>query len=644
MKTILTSLVALFIIATTGAQTLFTYGPYSADASEFLATYKKNNASPGPDKVKSMRNYLELYIQSKLKVRDAYDRHIDTLPAFTEELANLRNQVIANYLTDPESFDRLMNEAFARSRKDIRVAHIFLPKTGNQDTDSNWKKIQEAYKMLLKGQPFATVARLYSKDPTVEKNGGDIGYMTAFSLPYLMENILYSTPVGKYSAPFASASGYHIFKNLGERKAVGRIRTAQILLAFPPGADANTKKTIAALADSIYKSIIKGADFGALAKQYSNDYLTAAMGGQMTEFGLGTYDPAFENAAFALVRDGAVSNPVLTSHGYHIIKRISKSEVPASLANKEYKDNLRYRVQNDSRIEQTMELLYKKVATQAGMKDAQFDMTDLGLYTDSMLDGRLSGKHLTVNSETALFKLGNKMLTAIDFMGYAQTNRHRRDGSGLKPYPEIYQDYKHFAAMEYYKENLEQFNPAFRQQMNEFKDGNLFFEVMMQQIWTPAQTDSAGQARHYEQNKKKYVWKESAGGIIFYCGDSKTAEEARAAIQKNPSDWENIVKQFGDRLTAEAGRFEYGQIPRAKNEALKPNMVTSIEKNAADESASFAYVKKIFPANEPKSFEDAKGAVISDYQAELDANWIKELKKKYPVKVNEEVFSKISKQ
>lgn len=643
MKTILTSLVALFTVVTTGAQTLFTYGPYSADARDFLAAYKKNNSGPVANKAKSMRNYLELYIQSKLKVRDAYDRHIDTLPTFTEELGNLRNQVIANYLTDPESFDKLLNEAFARSRKDIHIAHIYLPKTGKQETDSNWKKIQEAYKMLQKGQAFATVARSYSKDPSVATNGGDIGYVTAFSLPYSLENVLYSTPSGKFSAPFASANGYHIFKNLGERKAVGRVRTAQILLAFPPGADANTKKKIGALADSLYKVIFKGGDFGALAKQFSNDYLTAAMGGQMTEFGLGTYDPVFENAAFALPKDGAVSSPLLTTHGYHIIKRISKTEVPSSLANKEYKDNLRYQVQNDSRIEQTKEILYKKVMSQAGMKEAGFDMIDLGLYTDSMLDGRLSGKHLTVNSETPLFRLGNKMLTALDFMSYAQTNRHHRDGSGLKTYPEIFQDFKHFVAMEYYKENLEQFNPEFRRQMSEFKDGNLFFEVMMQQIWTPAQTDSAGQARYYEQNKKKYVWKESAGGIIFYCGDSKTAEEARLAIQKNPSDWENIVKQFGDRITAEPGRFEYGQIPRGKNELLKPNMVTSIEKNAADESASFAYVKKIFPANEPKSFEDAKGAVINDFQAELDANWIKELKKKYPVKVDEAVFSKISK-
>lgn len=643
MKTILLSLATLLIVSNTGAQTLFTYGPYSVDAKEFLAAYKKNNTGPVTDKAKSMRHYLDLFIQSKIKVRDAYDRHLDTMPAFTEELGTLRSQVIQNYLTDPESFNKLMNEAFTRSRKDIRTAHIFLPRNGKQDTDSNWRKIQEAYKMLQKGQPFASVAKLYSADPSVVNNGGDIGYLTAFSLPYSLENVLYGTPVGKYSVPFVSASGYHIFKNLGERKAVGRIRTAQILLAFPPGADAAAKKRIAALADSLYQRIIKGADFGELAKQYSNDYLSAAMGGQMTEFGLGTYDPVFENAAFLLAKDGAVSKPVLTAHGYHIIKRISKSEVPASLSDKTYAENLKYRVQNDNRIEQTKELLYTKIVAKAGLKDAAFDMTDLGLYTDSLLDGRLSGKHLSVQSETPLFKIGNRMITALDFMGYAQTNRHKRDGSGLKTYPEILQDFKRFAAMEYYKENLEQFNPEFRQQMNEFKDGNLFFEVMMQKIWTPAQTDTAGQAQYYALHKKDYVWKESAGGIIFYCGDSKTAEEVRTAIVRNPSDYENILKQFGDRITAETGRYEYGQIPRAKNEVLKPNMVTSIEKNAADESASFAYIKKIFAPNEPKSFEDAKGAVINDFQAELDASWVKELKKKYPVKVDESVFAKISK-
>ena len=642
MKTTLFSLAALLSVVTAGAQTLFTYGPYEADAKEFLAAYKKNNSGSAGTKAQSMRNYLDLYIQSKLKVRDAYDRRLDTMPVFVEELQSLRSQVIENFMTDPESMNKLMNEAFARSKKDIHLAHIFLPKTGDPANDSNWRKIQEAYKLLQKGQSFASVARLYSADPSAARNGGDIGFLTAFSLPYSLENQLYTTPVGKFTAPFASTTGYHIFKNLGERKAVGRIRTAQILLAFPPGADESTRKKIGVLADSLYLAIQKGSDFGALARKYSNDYLTSAMGGEMTEFGLGTYDPLFENTAFALAKDGAISRPVLTSHGYHIIKRVSKTEVPATLNDKTYKDNLRYRVQNDNRIEETKEILYKKVIAGAGLKDAPFDWVDLGLYTDSMLDGRVSGKRITVTGETPVFKLGNRMLTALDFMGFAQTHRHRRDGSGMKPYTEVMQDFKRFVAMEYYRDHLEQFNPEFKQQMNEFKDGNLFFEVMMQEIWTRAQTDTIGQLAHYEKNQKKYVWKESAGGILFYCGDSQTAQDIRAAIQKNPSDWENIVKSFGEKVTTETGRFEYGQIPRGKNEVLKPNMVTSVEKNVADESASFAYIKKIFPANEPKSFEDAKGAVINDYQSELDANWVQQLKKKYPVRIREDVLKKIS--
>jgi peptidyl-prolyl cis-trans isomerase SurA len=124
-----------------------------------------------------------------------------------------------------------------------------------------------------------------------------------------------------------SKIGYHIFKNLGERKAVGKIKAQQLLLAIPPGGDDAAKKQIAARADSLYKRIMAGDNFNRLASEFSNDYITAASGGLMPDISVGQYDPVFEKALWSLSKDGAVSKPFLTSHGWHIVKRISMKPV-----------------------------------------------------------------------------------------------------------------------------------------------------------------------------------------------------------------------------------------------------------------------------------------------------------------------------
>src|SRR5438309_8293722 len=139
--------------------------------------------------------------------------------------------------------------------------------------------MSQAEQMLKGNADFAAVETNYSADPSAAANGGDIGYITVFSLPYELENLAYNTAPGKVSKTYRSVAGYHIFKNLGERKALGRIKAAQILLAFPPNADAATKAEIKKKADSLYTLLQKGADFGQLATRFSNDITSSSANG-----------------------------------------------------------------------------------------------------------------------------------------------------------------------------------------------------------------------------------------------------------------------------------------------------------------------------------------------------------------------------
>ena len=638
-------LFTLLIASSLSAQTLFTYADKSVSASEYTKAFNKVYPAPVADKAKKMRNYLDLYINSKLKIHEAMSRGYDTMPGFVEEYTALRNQVIENYMNDAQSLNALVNEAFDRSQKDIRVQHIFIPYySGVNYSDSPVVKIkmQEAYMELQSGKSFDDVALKFSADPAVAQNKGNLGYITVFSLPYQFENVIYNLAPGKFSAPYRSNSGYHIFKNLGERKAVGRIKVSQILVAVPPGSDEPVKKKLAALADSLYDRLLKGDDFGKLATAFSNDVVSSASRGSMPEFGLGTFDPAFEAVAFSLTKNGELSKPFLTAHGYHIIKRTSLIP-PLAVKNKKSLDMIRILVEKDGRVNVAKDKLYNKILAQTGYKQFNVDQAMLQMYLDSVLASRPPSLGNPVNKATALFSVGQSTKIVNDLITYSIPNRYKTDGSGMKPFNQLNDEFKRYAVMEYYRAHLEDFNEEFNMQMKELKDGNLFFDIMMKEVWSNAQSDTAGQRSYYDQNKTKYKWNYSADAVIFYCGDAATAKSFRDILVKDKSKWKTVLENFSDKITSDSARFEITKIPGAQKTTAKAGMITNIVNNKDDNSASFAIIFKLYPLPGQKTFADARGDVVSDFQDSIDKKWIAELKKKYPVKVNEEVLKTIAK-
>ncbi len=638
-------LLPLFIATSLSAQTLFTYADKSVSVNEYTKAFNKVYPAPVTDKAKKMRDYLDLYINSKLKIHEAMTRGYDTMPGFIEEYAALRNQVVENYMSDTESMNALVSEAFDRSQKDIKVQHIFIPyNSGVNFSDSAVVKlkIQEAYMELQSGKSFDNVALKFSADPSVAQNKGNLGYITVFSLPYQFENVIYKLAPGKFSAPYKSNSGYHIFKNLGERKAVGRIKVSQILIAVPPGSDSIAKKKLAVLADSIYSRLQKGDDFGKLATAFSNDVVSSASNGSMPEFGLGTFDPAFEAVAFSLSKNGELSKPFLTNHGYHIIKRTSLTP-PQAVKNKKNLDMIRGLVEKDGRVNVSKDKLYNKILAQTHYKQFNVDQAMLQMYIDSVLAGKSPSPTNPVNKSTALFSVGQSTMIVNDLLTYSINNRYKTDGSGLKPFNELNEEFKRNSVMEYYRAHLEEFDEEFNMQMKELKDGNLFFDIMMREVWSNAQSDTAGQRTFFEQNKSKYKWNYSSDAVIFYCGDDATAKSFNDILVKDKSNWKTALENFSDKITSDSARFEVTKIPGAQKATAKAGTITNIVKNKDDNSASFALIFKIYPTPGQKSFADSRGDVVTDFQDAIDKKWIAELKKKYPVKVNEEVLKSIAK-
>ena len=639
-------LIACFTMAVASSQTLFTYGDYSADAKDFLRAFNKNNTATAANKTKAMRDYLDLYITSRLKIREAYNRSYDTLPQIKTDIDNLRSQIIENYLNDPAMSDKLLKEAFQRSQKDIHTGHIFISfinKVGVTDTAAAGKIISEVYDKLKKGEDFFKLAQQYSSDPAAKTNKGDIGYITVFTLPYEFENIVYTTAPGKFSSPYKSKIGYHIFKNLGERKGAGKVKTAQILLAFPPGANDAYKNKTGKLADSLYERLMKGDDLAKLASQFSNDYISAASKGTIPDFGVGQYDPEFEKVAFSL-KNGQISKPFLTSHGYHIIKRIGSVPVIADPKNKANMEELKSKLNSSDRMQAAKNGVIEKALKQIPVKKFSYSDKELMILSDSLLDNKPLISPVTVTKNTNLFSIGDQTYTVDDYITYAQTWRYKADGTGAKPYKQVMDEFMHHQAEQYYRSHLEDFNPDFRRQMEEFKDGNLFFEIMQREIWGKAQNDTAALEAYYAQNKTRYNWKKSADAVVFFCNDEASEKALYDQVKKNPSGWKPASDALAEKVVADSSRYELEQIPNTGGTAvMQAGMVTSPVKNKTDGSVSFAYILKTYPANMPRNYSEAKGLVISDYQVELEKTWVAELKKKYPVKIDEKVFQQIAK-
>ena len=634
----LTVAFAVLISLSGTAQTLFTYGNESVSVKDFLAAYKKNNV--GAKDKKSFREYLDLYIASRLKIKEAKAKKLDTLPQIKSDLANLRQQILPAYLNDKEAISKLAEEAFSRSQKDIRIGHIFISLKQNGATDSAAakQKLTAVQDDLKKGMDFAKIAAAYSDDPAAKQNGGEIGWVTVFSLPYELETLAYNTPVGKTSVVYKSKSGYHIFYIMDERKALGRFKAAQILLAFPPDASDETKTEVKNLADSLYQRIKEGDDFGKLATSFSIDVVSAASNGSMPEFGVGDFDPAFENTVLSM-KEGEVSKPFVTTYGYHIVKLLKKLPV-LSQKNDSIISVLAERVEQSDRMAAAQAQMTKKIVAKVGEKELLQSKKELWTFSDSAIFNKRSGVALHVSPTTSLLQAGNSKYSVADWIQFASANRNKENGTA-KTYAELWNEFKTAKAAEYYAEHLEDYNEDFRRQLKEFADGNLFFEIMQRKVWQPAQSDSVALLKYYQQNPARYNWKESADAVVFYAPNAQSANQFRSQLLAGEY-WKKLTVENPD-ITPDSNRLELAQIPGATKETFLNGTVTPVVVNSVDNSASFAMVLKTYPAGAARTFTEAKPLVMNDYQEEIEQRWIAELRKKYPVNINQKIWNDLVK-
>ncbi len=338
--------------------------------SEFEAIYKKNNKDAAVTR-EALDEYLELFINYKLKVREAEVLGMDTVSKFRSELDGYRKQLARPYLIDRELNDQLMKEAFDRSQTEMRASHILVQvgeDASPEDTLVAWKRILALRERVVKGEDFATVARSKggSEDPSAQKNGGDLGWFSALQMVYPFETAVYTTPVGELSRPVRTRFGYHILKVTDKRPARGQVKVAHIMLRASeqdsPERAADTERRIR----EIHQQLLAGTlTFADAALKYSEDESSSTKGGELPMFGTGKMIEEFEDVAFGLKTDQEISAPFKTRYGWHIVKRLEAKAPPTY---DEAKADLKSRITRDSRSDITRRAFLDKLRATYGYK------------------------------------------------------------------------------------------------------------------------------------------------------------------------------------------------------------------------------------------------------------------------------------
>lgn len=634
---------ATWAATTASAQTLFSYGSYPVSKEEFLRIYKKNNNQQLDYSKASVDECLDLYSLFRMKVKEAEELRLDTLAAVNSELDNYRTQLARTYLTDKEVGQKLIKEAHARLQEDVRASHILVTVKPYQDTTAGYQKIDSIYKAIVSGKAsFEDMARQFSDDKGSGAQGGDIGYVTALQVVYPFENAMYETAVGQVSKPFRSQFGFHILKVTDKRKSRGQVQVAQIMIAA--NGDVAQKEAIEKIRD-IKSKIQKGASFEEMVAQYSEDKFTKDKGGLMEPFGVGKWKPAFEEAAFALKQTGDLSEPVETEYGVHLLKLVKR--VPnASLESMQ--DELKRRVENDGRSSLAKERQQEKAKKKYGFKEypEHFEKL-LAAITDDTYKEKGIQPDDYVSYKEVLFEIGGTKYDQYGFMKYVDhLTRGRLMGERNVALRDLLNIYQLEKLQRLEEAQLQKENPDFRNLVQEYRDGILLFDLMDKRVWSKASKDTTGLQTFFQSNQGKYQWKPGFEGVVYQSGSEKDLQDLGQELASGLSQ-DEAVKKLVERpndmakISKQEGRFEFERFPVAP-EHFEEGKAGKVFRNE-DGSFSLVFVSKIHANAEPKKIDEARGYVVADYQDYLEKQWNAELRKKYPVKVEDKVIKSIIK-
>ena len=642
---------AAFTAAPVHAQdeAVLTVGEESVSLADFEHIFLKNNRDSVITEA-ALDEYMELFINFKLKVQAAEALGMDTVETFQKELAGYRTQLARPYLTNNELLDELVRQAWERKQEEVRARHILVScseQANPADTLKAWKRANAMRTRILNGEDFEAVAlsKAGSDDPSVRDNGGDLGWFSAFQMVYTFEEAAYTTAVGDLSPIVRTRYGYHFLEVTGRRDARGEIRAAHIMIRTKEGADDATLKAAEERINSIHDLLSKGIPWEELALKMSEDASTASKAGELPWFGTGKMVEEFENAAFGLTEDGQISAPFKTSYGWHIVKRL-EYRAPATF--EASKRELQKKVSRDSRSELTRASFLENLKAEYNYTSNATAIKSLKRIAAKQDSVFFPGHPLAnVPSKTAaatLLTIGDESATVADFVDYLNIVKIRNADAGANTViDEQLTSWSDKLLLDYEDARLEAKHDDFRLLMEEYHDGILLFELTDEKVWSKAVKDTAGLEAYHAAHVGDFMWDTRAEVDIFTCADEKAVKAARKAVKKG-NDLVAFQRDYnaenGNSITLTSGRFSEGDntwgdrvLADAAAGALSEKAPAFATYEGGGDETVLVHVGAV-RSPEPKTLAEARGQVIAAYQDHLEAEWIEALRAGTTVEVN----------
>lgn len=640
------ALVSLWItasIAQNKKNTLVTLNDRSFSSSEFKQVYFKNLELVKQQEERSIEEYLNLFIQYKRKVEEAKAQGLDQKQSYLKDFAKYQEQLSRNYVYEDNVTSKMVQEAYQRSKEAIKTSHILILCNWDapaRDTLVAFNKAREIRQMVLENpDKFNDIAAQYSEEPKANETKGSLDYVTVFELVYPFESAAYNLKLGEVSEVVRTQYGYHIIKLDDRRPVLPKRTVSHIMIATKFDSLGTAKDRIL----EIENLLQKGVPFEDLAKQYSDDKNTGVNGGRMRPFTNGDLKaPPFEDAAFDLVEPGDISGPVRTRFGWHIIRLEDKGK---ALSYKEEEARLTKMVKLGDRAKIVTTAVTQKMKDELGFRAYPYKPAFMAILNDSVFDRKWRFTPFEQSQNKPLFTIGMKTYLYNDFGAFLEGQQPK-----VRPFKQIatflemlYEQFETEKVKEYFKQNLERVDEDYAAIINEYRDGLLIFDAMEKNIWSKAKTDTLGLRNYYESHKRQYLWKNRVKAAIVQTTSEEDMDRALELLRrgKSPSDVKAVLNRDNTlNIIVTEGVFEEGSQKLPASFEFAEGLSRVFESPG---QFTVIQVEELLSAG-IKPYEEVEGAVLSDYQSQLESIWNEELELKYPAKINKRALRQLKRE
>lgn len=642
IKLFLLFLLPLSSAGSSASEVLITINGTEITKEEFIHSYNRNS---GLLEERSLNEFLEMFVDFKLKIADARKEGLHETPGFIKEISAYREKMARPYLTDSAALEKLAKEAYERLRYNVNASHILIG-TGlypsPEQTMDAYEKAMEIRERIIAGESFRLVAMATSDDPSVKQNGGNLGYFTALQMSYPFENFVYNSNPGDISEPVKTSFGYHIIRTNEKIESVGEVKTAHVMIALTGENDDEAREKI----DDLHRRLRAGESFEELAREYSDDDNSAPEGGVLPWFGAGTMVREFEEAAFSLTSPGEFSDPVKTRYGWHIIKLIDRKPLPPySEISEELKNRIMSYGGERERIVRTA--FVNSLKREYNFREYPHSLRIFRLTDDEMITRQELEIISRMKQSEPLFSFAGQQFYQNEFAAHL-SELVRKHGTALHAnyIDEMYRDFAEIKLIEFENSRLEEKHPSFRYKVKEYSEGLLLYEITKKKVWSEISLESEGFVNFYEKYKDNYMWDTRLDATIFTASGERAARRTARLAERILSGRRDTgwllkrVNRFSGEPLVTARRSYFSKGDSEITDMVEWQRGISEKVFRAGDNYYVVLVHNVADP-EAKPLEMVQDEVLQDYQEYLEKNWLMDLRERYEIGIDRELLSGI---